>query len=735
MLNGADGLGSRVGDGKRNLGKMMMDATSLSSAKDVRRDRIARMLSPRSLAIIGMSAREGTAGHMVLRNFLANEFAGPIHLVGRTAGEIEGLPIVTDIAALPEGIDTAVLALPANGVAEALSACAAKKVGAAVVFASGFAELGEEARAEQARIGEQVRESGPAVVGPNCIGYSNYIDGFTVGFTNVAKIPRVAPDRRDAVAIVAQSGGLAGHLRLGLIARGVPVSYNISTGNEMDLCIADFVDHLLDDAATQVVLVYAETIRQPQAFLAAARRARQMGKPILMLQPGRSAQAQAATQSHTGAMAGDYAVMRAYVEREGVVLVETMDELLDTCELLARYPKPSAGGLGVVTFSGAYCAIAHDFCEDIGVALPPLSDATAEALKPQMPPNIEPHNPLDLGTQPIWQPELLGVGVKALLNDPAMGGVAISIAAGAPAKSMAWLEQVVEAGRGRDKPLALTFLGDTSPLAEPILQTARDNGIVLMRSSDRMLRAMGHMIARADTERLSDTSDEPFLDLPDLPDGALPEWRGKAYLAAAGISTPKGGLVQSVDEAIKLADRIGYPVVLKAQAGALAHKTEAGGVILNLRDAQAVRAAWETVLANVQRAQPGLVLDGVLVEAMVGKGVELVIGAKRDPEWGPVLLIGLGGVFVELFHDVCLLPADASKAEIVEAFGGLKAAKLLQGFRNAPPADLDAAAEIAHRIGQLMLQQPAISEIDVNPLMVHPRGQGATALDALIVTA
>jgi acyl-CoA synthetase (NDP forming) len=709
-----------------------MNCISQSPALADRRSRIARMLSPRSVAIIGMSTRERSAGHMVLRNLLANDFAGDIHLVGRGSGEIEGLPIGTDIAAIP-AVDVAVLTLPASAVAEALQACADREIGAAIVFASGFAEAGVAARANQEALGKRLGQAGLSVVGPNCIGYTNYRSGFMVGFTGVSKLERL-PEGASATAIIAQSGGLASHLRLGLRARGVPVSYSISTGNEMDLCIADFVDHLVDDDATRAMMLYVEHVKEPDRFRAAVLRARAAGKAVVMLHPGRSKRAQEAAQSHTGSLASDHAVMRCHVERAGATVVDTLDELLDTTELLCRFPQPSPGGLGIMTFSGAFCGIALDFCDDAGIDVPLLSKATVDALAPKMPPFIEPHNPLDLGTQPLWQPELVGVGLEALLAEPAIGGVAISIPAGSPQKGSLWIEEIARAIRRHpNKPVGLALLGDTSPLPPEIEQRARDNNLVLIRSSDRLLRAMGHVLAR----REKAWAVAAGFDLPAIvpqTSGALPEWQGKAVLAKAGVPIPAGWLATTVDEAATCAAHIGYPVVLKAQAAKLAHKTEAGGVILNLRDEGALRAAWDRLVDNVKRVQPDLELDGVLVEAMASRGVELVVGAKRDPEWGPVLLIGVGGVMVEALRDVRLLAADSDRTEIANAFRGLRAAKLLQGFRGAPPTDVEAAAEIAWRIGQLMIKEPRIREIDVNPILAHGVGEGATALDALIVT-
>lgn len=695
---------------------------------------IGRMLNPKSVAIIGMSPRPGTAGHAVLRNLQINGFEGDIHLIGRTHAKIEGLSIETDLSALPFGVDVAVLTLPATGVAEALLGCAARGVGAAVVIASGFAEAGDKEREEQERIGRLVHEAGLVVLGPNCIGYANYLTGFAVAFATVSRIPRLPPGARNAVAIVAQSGGLANHLRLGLDARGIGVSYNVTTGNEMSLGIADITRYFIDDIATTVILIYAETIREPGKFLEVAAQARSASKPIVMLHPGRSTRAQQAAQSHTGAMTGDYAVMRSKVEREGVIIVESLDELLDVGDILARYPQPHEGGLGILTFSGAFCSVAHDFCETIGIELPALGAATIERLGPQMPPHIAPRNPLDLGTQPIWQPELVGIGLQALLDDPSIGGVVMSIPAGAPDKMDLYIKQIALARHASTKPIVLAVLGDGSPLDPAFVQKARDNDIVFLRSSDRSLRALARVLMRPEKPPRGRLHEMPFANLPRLLEGTQPEWLGKKLLEAAGIIVPAGRLVQDADQAVAAAEEIGFPVVLKAQAASLVHKTEAGGVVLNLKNAASVRTGWQTLMANIEQARPGLRLDGVLVEAMVARGLELVVGARRDPHWGPIMVIGLGGIFVEALEDVRLLAPDASESEIISEFGKLKASRLLNGFRDMPPVDIAAAARTVAAVGRLVLSEPNISDVEINPLMVHSRGQGATALDALIVT-
>jgi acetate---CoA ligase (ADP-forming) len=698
---------------------------------------VSLIMRPRSVAIIGVSTKQGSAGRVVLELLNNNKFTGPIHLVGRSAADIDGRKVLANIDEIPPDVDLAVLTLPAAAVREAVEGCVRRKVKAAVIFASGFAEVDGDGTGEQGRIGDIARAGGLALVGPNCLGFMNFVDGFAAVFFSPQPTPRLPDDTRGAVAIVAQSGGLGSHLQGGLDARGVPVSCWISTGNEAGLGLADFIQYLLDDPVTQVIALYAEDIRRPQEFLDIAGEALRRGKPIVLMHPGRGAKAKEAARSHTGALTGDHAVMRTLVEHAGVVVVDTLDELMDVSELLARFPKPSKGDLGILTFSGAFCGIAHDFCEDIGVHLPALSPDTLAYLTPILPAFLPPKNPLDLGTQTIQQPELLRICAEALLRDPAIGGLAISIPATSPRHAVIYIDGIVAASKTSAKPVALAILGDASPLSPEFMTIVRRNNVVLSRSSDRTLRAMGKVISYGNrNSALAERKPAPvgWVSVPELGPGAQPEWLGKKVLAALGVRVPAGELARCAEAAVDIANRVGYPVAMKAQAAKLTHKTEAGGVVLGVADAGAVRGTWTALLANVERWQPGLTLDGVLVEAMSPHGLELVVGARRDPRWGSVLMLGLGGIWVEALGDVRVMAPDLTEDEIVEELGKLKTAKLLYGFRDLPPVDVKAAAAVAAALGRLMRARPDITEVDINPLMVHAAGYGATALDALIVT-
>jgi acyl-CoA synthetase (NDP forming) len=420
--------------------------------------------------------------------------------------------------------------------------------------------------------------------------------------------------------------------------------------------------------------------------------------------------------------------MRTQVEDAGAIVVGSMDEVMDLVQILQRFPKPPAKGPGIITASGAYVGLTNDFAEDVGLELPEFEPATLQKIKETLPSYGNYGNPLD--TTAGFTPAQLPTVVKALIDDPNIGMLFISF----PINTGLVVQNFNKGMEGSDKPKVLVMLGDTWPPPADVIEAVKQSPAVFSRSSDRMMRAIalytryGRLLARG-----SANVPEPIKGLPKIGKGTQPEWLGKKVLAAAGIRVPAGDLARTADEAAAIGKRIGFPVVLKAQAAALSHKTEAGGVMLNIADEAALRTAWDTMMASVKRAAPNVTLDGALVEKMSPKGIELMIGAKRDPGWGTVLLLGLGGIWVEALGDVQLLPGSADKAQILEALQKLRSAKLLAGVRGAPPADIDAAADAVLAVGRLMATVPELTEIDVNPLMVHAKGQGVTALDALIV--
>jgi acetate---CoA ligase (ADP-forming) len=692
---------------------------------------VAKVMRPKSVAIVGISARPGSTGHNILGGLKANNFQGDIYLIGRSPEPIDGRKLLASPLDLPEGVDLAVFTLPAAGVKEAVEQCVQRKVGSAMIFAAGFAETGNADVQEE--VANAARRGGLALVGPNCLGFTNNVDGLMLHMMTGTAAKRWKKGDPGGVALIGQSGGMLGHMQRSAESRGLSMTYVISTGNEAGLDLADYAEYMVEDEATKLIVCYAEQIRRPKEFMAVCERARAIKKPVLLLHPGRGELARQAAQSHTGSLVGDHGAMLANVADAGVLTVDTLDELTDLTEILVRHPEPPAEGPGVLTASGAFVGLINDMSDTIDLKFPKLENETLEKMRKLLPPFGTPNNPLDVtaGAAPG-----ANIGLtKCLLDDPNIGSLFISYPIAGP-KGLASLKEFLAGMEGTKKPVICVALGDQWPLGPEIDALTKTAPFIFSRSSDRCLRAISHLTryGKLLARERGDRNPAPYAGLPKLGKGTQPEWLGKKVLAAMGVRTPAGDLAKSADEAVAVAKRIGYPVAVKAQAAALSHKTEAGGVILNIKDDAGLRAAWDTLQANVSRAQPGLKLDGALVEAMAEKGLELMVGAKRDPAWGPVLLMGLGGIWVEALGDVRLVSATATRATILEELQKLRTAKLLNGFRGQPPVDLEAVAQTVMQIGRLMLTEPSIVEVDINPLVALPKGKGVLALDALIVT-
>lgn len=691
---------------------------------------IARLLTPRSVVIVGASPTPGALGASVLANLERHRFAGDIHLINPKRDTIGDRTCLKSIEALPHGVDAAVLAIPGPAVVPALHALAARGVGAAVLFAAGFAEGGEDGLAAQGEIARIAAEHDMVIEGPNCLGLVNYVDGVPLTFVET---PAARLGGAPGIGIVSQSGAMAVVLGTILMAKNLGISISVSTGNEAASGVEDYVAHLIGDPNTQVIGMIVEQFRNPARFLALAERARAAGKAIVLLHPGKSAAARESAATHTGAMAGDWDVMRVKVERAGVVLVDSLEELGDVLDIALRARPVASGGSAVLAESGAFKALALDLSEAIGLALPVLGDETAARLRAAMPDFIPVSNPLDLTAQALVDPDLYRRTLEPLLDDPAIASVVLAIIQTDPATAARKFPPIIDALKALAPRKTIVFAGLDEGAEVPAghIAALRALGVPYFPSADRAFRALRHLAGRG--ERDFAASPLAPCALGRLPAGVIPEYRAKQLLAPAGIAFPAGAVACSVGEAQAIATRIGYPVALKAQAPALSHKSDAGGVILGLGDAGALSEGWDRLHANIASHAPGVALDGVLVEAMGARGTELIVGARNDPDWGPVILIGFGGVQAELLRDVRLLPHDLTHAGVVAELRALKGAALFDGFRGSPALDVDAVADLVCRLGAVLGGTPAIREIDLNPVIAYPRGKGVVALDALML--
>lgn len=693
---------------------------------------LERLLRPRSVAVVGASDKPGALGTTLLSNLDANGFSGDIYPINPKRETLGGRACLPGIEALPEGVDAAVLAIPRAGVLDAVKALAARKVGGVVIFAAGFAEGGPEGLAEQREIARIAHEAGMVVEGPNCLGLVNYVNRIPLTFVETDARP---PAGKRAIGVVSQSGAMAAVLGTVLLARDCGVSYSVSTGNEAASGVEDYVDWLIDQDDTHVIAMIVEQFRKPERFLAAAARAAAAGKPIVLLHPGTSSAARESAATHTGAMAGDYALMRAKVTRAGVIMAETLEELGDIAEIALRCPALPSGHTAVLGESGAFKALTLDLAETLGLPLAPLHDGDSPALRAALPPFVPVSNPLDITAQGLSEPAIYTRCLEALLGDPRVGTVLAGIIQAEAITCAIKFPPILAAATAKPltKPLIFAGLDEGAAVPAERIASLRAAGIPWFPTTERALRAITRLTQFS--ARDVTTNAEAPLGVPGLAaeTGVIPEYRAKALLGPLGIPFPKGTFAASADAAVAAAEALGYPVAMKAQAAALSHKSDAGGVILNLADAAAVRAAWDKMHASVAAYSAAINLDGVLIEGMGARGVEMIVGAKNDPEWGPVLLAGFGGVTAEILGDVRLLAADMT-AEAVEAeLMKLKSAAILSGYRGAPALDVPALAKLIVTLGRVLRAEPRIREVDLNPVILHPKGQGVVALDALML--
>lgn len=693
---------------------------------------LGAILAPRSIAIIGASQDATKIGGRPVELLRRFGFPGAIYPVNPRAPEVQGLPAYRTIQAVPEVPDLAIIAVAAEGAPDALEGCAAKGVAAAVIFSSGFAELGEKGEALQARLREIAHRTGIRVLGPNCLGAASMAERSIATFSVVleAGMPQAGP-----IGIASQSGNIGSYTMLLARERGIGVSRFMTTGNECDVDIADGIAYLARDPATRVILCVLETCRDAPRLMAALEEARQARKPVVVLKIGASEAGQAAAASHTGALAGSDAVADAVLKRAGAVRVHSVEALLDLGHAAAVLGErlPAGRRTMLLTASGGFGVMLADAASAAGLSLPSPSEATQSRILSVVP-YASPRNPVDATAQMSSRPEILSEILAALLEDDGCDALLLLLSASLylprlRAIYMPTLRAVRE--KHPDRVMMLAVHGPADAIAE---LTAM--GFPVVDGVDASTRALAGLCALSEARRLpappAPPAPGPTIDLAAL----ATEAGAKQALAAAGLPVLPERVVADAAGAVAAATSMGFPVVLKIVSPDLPHKTEVGGVVLDLRDAAAVADAHDAMLARVRAAAPAARIDGVLVSPMVTGGVEMILGTKRDPVFGPVVLVGLGGIFAEVLQDVALRPAPVEEAEAMAMLRSLKAFPVLDGARGRPKADLRAAASAIAALSRFAAQHAAdIAEIDINPLLLRPEGQGAVALDALILPA
>ena len=695
---------------------------------------LAALLDPRSVAILGASSDATKIGGRPVKFLRTHGFTGPIYPVNPRAPEVQGLPAYASLADIPAPVDHAIIALPGNAVLSAVRACAERGVRAVTVFSSGFAEVGEAGRAAQAELGAIARDSGMRILGPNCMGFMNLRSGFLGTFAFMVDLGLPPLGR---VALVSQSGAFGGQALVMAREQGLPLGAWVTTGNECDVELADCIAHFAQDPETDVIMGYMEGCKSPERLIEALALAQRAGKPVVMVKAGRSAVGRAAVQSHTGALAGDDRVFDALFHEYGVHRAHSVEDFFDVARACATGLMPREGRVGVFTVSGGIGVLTADAAEQHGLDLTPMPADAQERLQALLP-HASVRNPVD-GTAQIWADmQVFETFLRTMLQEGHYECVLLFLTAMPHAPHLqAPLADILTRLR-HEFPQVLLVL---SMLAPPALsQQMQAAGYLLFEDTTRAMRAVAALksLAAAQQRHRAAGPREMRRLLPEIGATALTEARTehavKQILSACGIAVPAEHVVTTEDEAIEAARQTGYPVVLKVLSPDIVHKTEVGGVALGLGDAQALSGAWREMMARVRREAPNAHIEGALVAPMVKPGLEFIVGVQRDPIFGPVIVAGLGGIFVELFNDVALRIAPVSHEQAHEMLRELRAYALLQGHRGAPAADIEALADTIVRLSQLAVRHAdTVASIEINPLRVFPAGEGVLALDAVVL--
>ncbi|MFN3687151.1 acetate--CoA ligase family protein [Salinarimonas sp.] len=707
---------------------------------------LASLVAPRSVAILGASDDPTRIGGRPIAYLREGGFRGAIYPVNPKRERVQGLPAFARLADLPEAPEAAIVALPAPLVEEAVAALGAAGTRACTIFSSGFAEIGEEAL--QRRISESARAHGMRLLGPNCLGLFDVRSGFYGTFSTT--LDRGTP-QPGSLSIVSQSGAFGSHLYYLARRRGLGMRTWISTGNEADIDVAECLEHLAQDEGTRVIMAYAEGFRDGEALVRALETARRNAKPVIFMKVGRSEVGADAASSHTAALAGADEVVDAVLRQYGAYRARTASELVDIACAASASALPSGRRIGLVTISGGVGVLMADEASDRGLDVAPMPEPVQRALKEQLP-YAGVRNPIDVTAQAFNDPSLLARNIETVV---AQGGydavVAFFTSIPGSAANAGPVRDALEGVRKAypDFPLLLSML-----VPEPMRRDYEAMGYPVFEDPSAAVgavAAMAHFAEAFSRPHLSFPSPPAKLSKAAIPGreagspsasgvtihgekGPLDEAQAKSILARAGIPVPDERLARDAEEAVAAWRALGRPVALKLASPDIAHKTEVGGVVLGL-DAQAdIREAFAAILARARAAAPQARLSGVLVAPMETGGVETILGVTRDPVFGPVVLLGTGGVLVEVVRDVSFRRAPVDEEEALRMIDELRCRAILDGVRGAPPADKSALARAVAALSRLAVAQAeTIESIDVNPFLVRSEGAGAVALDALVV--
>ncbi len=683
---------------------------------------------PRSIAVIGASRTPGKVGHDVVENLLEGGYEGEIFPVNPKADTILDLECFSSVTEVEAEVELAVIAIPAPYVPDVLDECAEKDIGSVIVISAGFKESGEEGARLEEELVEKCERHGIRCIGPNCLGVISPATNLNASFG--ATMPRPGN-----IAFFSQSGALGTAILDLAVGEDIGLSRFVSYGNKADVDETDLIEALGEDEESDVILGYVESIDEGRRFMEVASGVTRK-KPVVIFKSGRTSRGARAASSHTGSLAGADSAYEAAFRQCGVFRADTVEGLFDYARAFACRKLPASGGVAVVTNAGGPGIVATDTIESLGLEMADFSDATTTALDERLPPQANIRNPVDvLGDA---RADRYRMAVRTVAEDEGVGAVLTILTPQTSTEVEKTAEAVADVGGDIQKPVITSFMGSAS--VQEAWNMLDRRAIPNFEQPDRAAQALEAMFAYRDWLR-TEPEEPPSYEFDDAAlsealDSArkkgretLGEREARAVAEAAGIPLPRSIFAGDAEAAVEAADDIGYPVVLKISSEDILHKSDAGGVKLGLEDADAVRQAFAEVMDSAREYDPDAELEGVLVQQQAPEGREVIVGVNRDPQFGPLIMFGLGGTYVEVLEDVIFRVAPLSRRDAREMIEGIRASDILHAFRGQPEGDLEALEECLTRVARLAVDHPRISECDLNPLIVYPEGEGVLAVD------
>jgi len=698
---------------------------------------ISELLAPRSVAVIGASEDLTKFGGRLFKLLVQHGYAGDIYPINRKRESLLGIKTYASIDLTPTPPDMAVMAVPRDAVKEAVLACAKAGTKAAIIITAKFSDAGEEGAALEAEIVEIARAHGMRLIGPNCLGIISPASSLTLCASPALFVDKLPKGR---IGMVSQSGALMATIFDRAQTRGVGFSHCFSIGNQADMQLHDFMDFLVDDADTDVICTYIEGVKDAEGFLASARRARAAGKPVLAVKSGRTAFGAAAAFSHTASLAGNYEAFAAACRETGILLLEDTDAMILQATCMSRFALPKRSDVAVITTSGGGGAITADRLSDLGVPMALFSDATVKSLGLLFDGPATSANPIDMGAAKVGGSVAVAEdSIKALLQDDNVGFVLAPITTAPDVRliceSIVNGAESVKSPNGQKPWLIVVQPGQAGDAARAML---RERGITYSDSLDEAIRVVEGYRDYAALKPMDAPERPAGLKVRDTSDlsGALGEDAAKAVLAEYGVPVNRGAVAQTADEAHELATEFDAPFVIKVVSPDIIHKSDVGGVVLNLQTADDVAQAVTDMAAKLSRDLPKAHIAGYLVQEMRCAPLEMFVGANNDAQFGPMVMVGAGGVLIELLKDVAVARAPVSVDHARAMIQGLAVAPLLDGWRGSGPLDVDALAEAVSRVSWMVADLgPRFQELDANPVLVGRKGEGCVAVDARLLMA